>query len=123
VYKILSEQLHLRQRLRPYIMKQMQKAEKTGQPPMRPLFFDFPDDPKAWSVEDEFMFGPDILVAPILELGARGRKVYLPAGTTWRHAWTLKRHKGGQEFDAPADLSRIPVFFRADSNPLGGKRP
>ena len=122
VYKILSEQLHLRQRLRPYIMRQMQKAEKTGQPPMRPLFFDFPDDPKAWSVEDQFMFGPDILVAPVLALGARGRKVYLPAGTTWRDAWTLKRHKGGQEFDAQADLSRIPVFFRADSNPLGGKR-
>ena len=122
VYKILSEQLHLRQRLRPYIMRQMHKAEKTGLPPMRPLFFDFPDDPKAWSVEDEFMFGPDILVAPVLALGARGRKVYLPAGTTWRDAWTLKRHKGGQEFDAQADLSRIPVFFRADSNPLGGKR-
>jgi alpha-D-xyloside xylohydrolase len=69
------------------------------------------------------MFGPDILVAPILSLGARARKVYLPAGTTWRHAWTGKKHKGGQELEVQAELNEIPVFFRADSKPLGGKRP
>jgi len=119
VYRILSAQLQLRERLRPYVMEQMKVAETRGHPVMRPLFFDFPDDPKAWEVEDAYLFGPDILVAPILEAGARGRTVYLPAGTTWRDARTGETHAGGQALDADAPLDRIPVYFRSDSRPLG----
>ncbi|MBL7133477.1 MAG: glycoside hydrolase family 31 protein [Phycisphaerae bacterium] len=118
VYNILSEQLKLRERLRPYIMTQMRSAEETGHPVIRPLFFDFPDDPKTWDIEDQYLFGPDILVAPILELGARSRTVYLPAGTTWRNAWTGQTHQGGQELEADAPIERIPVYFRAESGPL-----
>jgi len=118
VYNILSEQLKLRERLRPYIMDQMRSAEDTGHPVIRPLFFDFPDDPKAWDIEDQYMFGPDILVAPILEAETRTRRVYLPGGTTWRDAWTDETHEGGQELDADAPLERIPVYFRAESDPL-----
>jgi len=118
VYTILSEQLTLRERLRPYIMTQMKSAEQTGHPVIRPLFFDFPDDPQAWEVEDQYMFGPDILVAPIVEAEARSRRIYLPAGTTWRDAWTEETHGGGQELEADAPLERIPVYFREDSNPL-----
>ncbi len=118
-YKILSDQLALRERLRPYLMEQMKVAREKGHPPMRPLFFDFADDERAWSVEDEYMFGPDILVAPVVAEGVRSRSVYLPAGVTWRDAWTDQTHEGGQEIEADAPLERIPVYFRADSKPLG----
>ena len=112
VCEILSGQIRLRDRLRPYIMAQMKVAETTGLPPMRPLFVDFPDDPRAWCVEDQFMFGPDILVAPILSMSARSRAVYLPRGTVWRDAWTGAEHNGGTAFDADAPLERIPVYVR-----------
>jgi alpha-D-xyloside xylohydrolase len=80
---------------------------------MRPLFFDFPADPGCAAVDDEFLFGPDILVAPVLEYGARKRKVYLPAGTTWTDAWTDKIFAGGQWLVVDAPLEKIPVFLRA----------
>lgn len=114
-YAILTEFLRLRERLLPYIMTQMRVASERGVPPMRPLFFDFAHDPQAFAWEDEFLFGPDLLVAPVTEFGARSRRVYLPAGTCWRNAWTDERHDGGAVIEAQAPLERIPVFVRADS--------
>ncbi len=112
---ILSDQIRLRDRLRPYIMEQMKEASRSGLPPMRPLFVDFPGDRQAWEVEDQFMFGPDILVAPILALGQRGRIVYLPQGTAWTNAWTGEEHAGGSVLEAEAPLENIPVFLRTGS--------
>jgi alpha-D-xyloside xylohydrolase len=112
---ILSEQLLLRERLRPYLMEQMAVAQVRGLPPMRPLFLDYPSDSKAWEVEDQFLLGPEVLVAPVLEEGARSRRVYLPAGQVWRCAWTDARHDGGTVVAADAPLARIPVFIRAES--------
>jgi len=80
VYTILEEFLFLRERLRPSIMEQARAASEKGSPPMRPLFFDFPKDEGSYKVEDQFMFGPDLLVAPVLYEGARSREVY-PGGT------------------------------------------
>ncbi len=111
-YGIIREQMLLRERLRPYVMEQMDAAHRCGTPPMRPLLFDFPDDPHAWRVEDQFMFGPDILVAPVVEKGARERQVYLPAGSDWTDAWTGERIPGGQTVTADAPLERIPVYLR-----------
>jgi alpha-D-xyloside xylohydrolase len=111
-YPILKELLLLRERLRPYVMKQMKNAHDAGTPPMRPLFFDFPEDAKSWEVEDEFMFGPDILVAPVLSAGARSRSVYLPAGATWRDAYTGKVHESGSTIEREAPLEVIPLFLK-----------
>lgn len=111
-YPILKELLLLRERLRPYVMKQMKNAHDAGTPPMRPLFFDFPEDAKSWEVEDEFMFGPDILVAPVLSAGARSRSVYLPAGAAWRDAYTGKVHEGGSTIKREAPLEVIPLFLK-----------
>ena len=77
-YERIVAALRLRERLRPYLHQQMRLASCDGLPPMRPLFVDFPQDPGAWDVDDEFLFGPDLLVAPVLEPGARARDVYLP---------------------------------------------
>ena len=113
-YKILSNFLHIRERLRPYVMEQMDKAAKDGTPPMRPLFYDFESDAKAWEVEDQFLFGPSILVAPVLEYKARSREVYLPAGAKWTNAWTGKVEEGGQTITVDAPLENLPLFLRDD---------
>ena len=96
-------------------MNQMKLAHEKGTPPMRPLFFDFPDDLQSWPVEDEFMFGPDLLVAPVLNEGARSRDVYLPAGASWRDAWTHEIFTGGQWLTTEAPLDRIPLYLRDES--------
>ena len=111
-YAIIKELLFLRERLRPYIMAQMRVAHERGVPPMRPLFFDFPKDEACATVDDEFMFGPDLLVAPVLYEGARSRQVYLPAATTWTDAWTGETLDGGQWLTADAPLERIPFYRR-----------
>ena len=111
-YSIIRELLFLRERLRPYIMEQMRLAHEKGFPPMRPLFFDFPKDEGSWTVEDQFMFGPDLLVAPVLYEGARSREVYLPAGATWTDAWSGETLDGGQWITAEAPLERIPLYLR-----------
>jgi alpha-D-xyloside xylohydrolase len=104
--------LLLRERLRPYLLEQMELAARKGTPPMRPLFFDFPDDAGAAAVDDQFLFGPDLLVAPVLFRGARKRNVYLPAGANWTDAWTGRQWKGGQTIEAAAPLERIPLYLR-----------
>jgi len=112
VEALLASCLHLRERLRPYVRAQMRTTHETGLPPMRPLLLEFPDDPQAATIEDQFMFGPDLLVAPVLEPGATTRRLYLPAGAHWRNAWTGEALAGGTWTDCPAPLSQIPVFIR-----------
>ena len=111
-YGILAAHLRLRERLRPYLTELAEAAHRTGAPPMRPLFFDFPGDERAWTVDDEFLLGPDVLVAPVTEAGARTRSVYLPAGTRWRQTATGAVHDGGTTVDAAAPLAHLPVFVR-----------
>jgi alpha-D-xyloside xylohydrolase len=115
-YGIISKLLLLRERVTPYILEQMRDAAERGVPPMRPLWFDHPHDETAWTIEDEFTFGPDVLVAPITELGARQRTVYLPASCDWRHAITGDTFKGGDRYDVDAPLEWIPVFVREGSS-------
>lgn len=111
-YEILKKYLFIRERLRPYIRDCMQRASDTGAPVMRPLFFDFSQDKTAWEVEDCYMFGPDLLVAPVMEAGAKERRVYLPTGCTWTDANTKIKYEGGQFVIVPAPLDIIPVFIR-----------
>lgn len=115
VYAILKDYLELRYRLKPYILEQMRLAHEKGTPPMRPLFFDFPYDAVAHQIADEFMFGPDLLVAPVAAMGARQRGVYLPSGRTWQNVWTGATDVGGQTIDVAAPLTQIPVFVPAGS--------
>lgn len=118
-YPILRAHLQVRERLRPYLSELAEAAHRTGAPPMRPLFFDFPGDPDAWTADDQFMLGPDLLVAPVAEAAARSRPVYLPRGAGWIDAATGSNHDGGQTLQAPAPLERIPVLVRSGS-PLAG---
>jgi alpha-D-xyloside xylohydrolase len=112
VYEILKSYLVMRERLRPYAMEQMRKFSETGTPPLRPLFVDFPQDCEAWKIEDQHLFGPSLLVAPMLEYQARTRSVYLPAGASWTDVWTGRVYEGGRRIEVEAPLERIPVFAR-----------
>lgn len=111
-YEILRSYVLLRERLVPYVVEQMGIAHREGLPVMRPLFVDFPDDERTWTVDDAYLFGNDLLVAPVLEAGATSRSVYLPQGATWRDAWTGRTFTGGAEVTVEAPLERIPLFLR-----------
>jgi alpha-D-xyloside xylohydrolase len=89
-----------------------------SEPRLRPLFFGFPDDRCAWDIDDQFLLGPDILVAPVYRAGARARSVYLPSGARWLDPATGQAYEGGTTLDADAPLERIPVFIR-EGAPVG----
>ena len=110
VYEILKNCLFTREDLRPYVTEQMEAAHEKGTPVIRPLFYDFPEQDECWKVEDEYMFGPRILVAPVLFEGMRKRKVYLPAGRVWTDANSGKVFDGGQTIEVDAPLNVIPAF-------------
>lgn len=112
-YEILTKYLFIRERLRPYIRECMRAASECGAPVMRPLFYDFPEDKACWNMEDSYMFGPDLLVSPVMEAGAVERKIYLPGGTDWTDAYTKKVYEGGQTVTVPAPIDIIPVMVRA----------
>ncbi|GAA0262839.1 glycoside hydrolase family 31 protein [Cryptosporangium japonicum] len=111
-YPIIRDVMFMRERLRPYLHAQLDRASSEGLPAMRPLFVDFPDDATAWEIDDQLMFGPDVLVAPVLEAGARSRPVYLPAGARWTHAFSGEVFDGGTTIEADAPLEQIPVYLR-----------
>lgn len=111
-YEILKKYLLIRERLRPYVRECMRAAADTGAPVMRPLFYDFPEDKASWEVEDSYMFGPDLLVAPVMEAGMTERRVYLPEGASWTNAWTGEVFDGGRTVTVAAPLDVIPVMVR-----------
>ena len=113
VYEICKKYLSLRESLRDYTRSVMAAAHEQGEPVMRPLFYEFPADPTAWEVEDQYCFGPDYLVAPILEAGQRTRRVYLPQGASWTSLDTQETISGGCWVEVPAPLDTMPVFQRA----------
>lgn len=111
-YSMIRSVVLMRERLRPYIDGVMREASTTGLPPMRPLFVDFPDDDVSWDIDDQMMFGRDLLVAPVLWAGALSRAVYLPAGASWTRAGTMEIFEGGQVVQVDAPLDTVPVFLR-----------
>ena len=112
VLDITTVYLHLRERMRPYVTRLMEEAHEKGTPVIRPLFYDFPNDAACWENEDQYMFGPDVLVTPITKMGCRKTKVYLPAGSQWTNGWTGETFEGGQWLDVDAPIEQIPVFTR-----------
>ncbi|MFF4541310.1 TIM-barrel domain-containing protein [Streptomyces aureus] len=109
---VMERYLRLRERLKPYLLDVMRGAHEEGLPVMRPLLLEFPGDQAAWSVDDAYLLGPDLLVAPVLTAGATARTVYLPAGARWTDAWTGAKYEGGAPVTVEAPLDRIPLFLR-----------
>jgi alpha-D-xyloside xylohydrolase len=110
----------LRYRLMPYIYALAWRVTNEDYTVQRPLVMDWRTDPNTRDIGDEFMFGPAILVSPVLQPDATRRTLYLPDGPTWYDFWTGAPQKGGREIDAEAPLDRLPLYVRAGSIvPLG----
>lgn len=103
--------IELRYELLPYIYNVMHQASETGIPALRPLFLDYPSDEGVASVDDEFLFGSDLLVAPILREGEPDRAVYLPKGD-WYDYWTGQAHTGGTNIHVAVQTDTFPIFVR-----------
>lgn len=111
-YRIMKKYIEIREEMRPYTRRLMKEASEKGTPVMRPLFYHFQKDARAWEIKDQFLFGDKVLVAPVTEYQQRKRDVYLPAGTEWTEQSTGKKYAGGQTVCAEAPLDVIPVFIR-----------
>ena len=108
---IVREMIRLRYRLMPYVYSLAWQNHRTGMPLVRPLFFADPDDERLHGVQDTYLFGESLLVAPVLRDGARTRSVTLPEGT-WINYWTDEAVEGGQTVTVDAPLDQIPMFVR-----------
>jgi len=106
----------LREKLRPYIEAELKETATSGLPLNRPLFFDFPTDENAWSVEDQFLFGRDYMVAPVYEMGGRNRTVFFPKGFAWSHYFTGRRYTGGTSAVVDAPIENFPFFKKEKSD-------
>ncbi len=119
VEPICRKYLELRYRLLPYLYSAVRECSATGMPVMRALWLHYPDDARAVACADEYLFGMDLLVAPVVEQGATARRVYLPRGN-WYDFWTGELIPGGREISREVSLEIMPLYVRAGSIlPLG----
>lgn len=105
--------IELRYRLLPYIYSRFNEHMRTGAPVMRPLWFEYPNDARTYLIDDQYLVGRDLLVAPVLTESVTKRRVYFPAGDNWVDWWTGKTYEGGKDADIDAPLDRLPLFARA----------
>jgi len=119
VEPICRKYLELRYRLMPYLYSAVRECCETGLPILRALWLHYPDDAVAVSRGDEYLWGRDMLVAPVTEKGATSRKLYLPRGV-WYDFWTEEKIEGGREIARAVDLTTMPLYARAGAIiPLG----
>ena len=115
--QIITECLKERERLRPYIEQCAERVAKEGYTIMRPLVFDFANDPEALQQKYEYMFGPSLLICPITEPSVKEWKTYLPKNKEgWTDYRTGKHYAGGQTITTPVDKAHIPVFVKQGDN-------
>lgn len=118
VLPLVRAAMHFRYRLIPYLYTLLFEAARTGAPIVRPLVYTFPGDARCRTESFDFMLGPNLLIAPVLEPEARCREVYLPPGVEWHDFHSGARHAGGQTVTLGAPLDRIPLVV-----PAGGMIP
>ena len=111
-YKIMRKFIEIREMMRDYTRSLMKETHEKGTPIIRALFYEFPQDEKCWDITDQYLFGSDILVAPVCYENAMKRKVYLPDGAKWTDARDGKVYDGGITIEAQAPIDTLPVFLR-----------
>jgi alpha-glucosidase len=99
----------------PYLKSLVSEAVTRGLPVQRPLFLHFEDDRRTYAIQDAYLYGSDVLVAPVWKAGRSEWTTYLPDGTDWVHVWSGKAFTGGKEATVAAPLGHPPAFFRSDS--------
>ncbi len=124
VEPICRKYLELRYRLMPYLYSAVRETSLTGLPIVRAMWIHHADDPKAVARGDQYLWGRDILVAPVVEKNATSRSVYLPRGSAWYDFWDERLLPGGQEVSRNVDLATMPLFVRAGAIiPMGPVKP
>lgn len=108
---VIRKYLKLRYELLPFLYTTLEEAHRTGVPVFRPLVLDYQDDPSTFNLDDEFLIGSDLLIAPVLSAGQTRRLVYLPKGV-WYDYWSKKRYEGGTMVNIDAPLETVPMFAR-----------
>lgn len=117
IYEILVRYIKFREQMRDYTRSLMKEAHEKGTPIMRTMFYEFPRDHPCWETKEQYMYGPDLLVAPIAHKGMCERSLYLPQNAEWTHIHTGKTYRGGQMITIEAPLPQIPVFIRDNRHP------
>ena len=112
VYEICKKYIIIREQLRDYTRDLMKQAHEKGTPVIRPLFFEFPNDKKAWQVETEYTYGSKYLVAPVLKAKQRKIQVYFPEGASWKDFDGRNTYEGGKEVEVDCPIDVMPVFVR-----------
>ncbi len=113
--RLIREAVKLRYRFLPQLYKLFRQAAEGGEPIIRPLVYEFPEDESTWDLDSEFLVGPNLLVAPVTQPGVRARAVYLPSGSRWLDYWSHEVHSGGGWVLVDAPLERIPIFIRENT--------
>jgi alpha-glucosidase (family GH31 glycosyl hydrolase) len=122
VEAICRDYLELRYRLMPYLYTAVRECHDSGMPIMRSCWLHHPDDAVAAGLGDQYYWGPDLIVAPVVEKGATSRTVYLPRGSWWDF-WTEERIEGGRHIERRVDLKTMPLYVRAGAViPMGPVR-
>jgi alpha-glucosidase len=101
--------------LAPYLKTLSTEAAATGLPVQRPLFLHHEDDRATYAIQDAYLYGADLLVAPVWQAGETNRTVYLPKGARWVHVWSGNVHEGGVDVTVPAPLGQPALFYREGS--------
>lgn len=110
--RINRETVELRYKFLPYLYTLFYNHEQTGEPVMRPLWYEFPEDSQTYLINDQYMVGSDVLVAPVIKDGARTRGIYLPKGAEWIDWWTGEKLESGKIHYLKTPLERLPIFVR-----------
>lgn len=113
---ILVKYIRFREAMRPYTRELMREAHELGRPVMRTMFYEFPEQERCWELKDQYMFGADLLVAPVMYENAEEREVYLPSGAFWTDLHDGKVLEGGRTISVHAELESIPVFAKNGSH-------
>ena len=111
-YEIMVKFINIRQKMRDYTRSLMEETHKTGAPLIRGMFYEFPEDSVCWDIKDQYMYGADILVAPVCHKNTFSREVYLPIGSSWTDARNGKVYEGGQTLTVDAPIETLPIFLR-----------
>jgi alpha-glucosidase len=111
--RINRETIELRYQFLPYLYSLFREHERTGQPVMRPLWYEYPNDKQTYLIDDEYMVGSDLLVAPVVKQGMTTRGIYLPVGADWIDWWSGEKIESGKVHYLQTPIDRLPIFVRA----------
>lgn len=115
VEEISRKYISLRYELLPYLYNQFKQSSDSGEPVQEPLVYQFQEDPNTYNLEDQFMFGDSLMLAPVVQQGQTSRQVYLPAGVKWVDFWTGQVYDGNRTITVNADLGTLPIFVKQES--------